>query len=276
MVIHLNTKRFSKGCAWLYANAFALFVLALLCVTALTPRFGWAQTATGFAISQEGHIMTVAHGFKDPKNIQILVKTASGKTYEARLLAFSKKMDVAILKIPASTKPVTFARTSPAATSEDKTPAESPQSTSPPLGLEVVVLGYPLPKITGENLKVTNGIITSTTGLKGNKNTFQISAEVQSGNSGSPVLSPDAKVIGMVLGKLNPKIREDSARLNIPQNMNVATKAGLLEKLAGTLGLTVQSHPLDLSMTQRPMEIVTSEAEKVFQIVTVPKPKPKD
>ena len=48
-------------------------------------------------------------------------------------------------------------------------------------------LGYPMSDILGEEIKVTDGIISSKTGYQGDVVTYQISVPIQPGNSGGPL-----------------------------------------------------------------------------------------
>lgn len=48
-------------------------------------------------------------------------------------------------------------------------------------------MGYPLTSYMGEEVKITDGIISSKTGYEGDIVTYQISAPIQPGNSGGPL-----------------------------------------------------------------------------------------
>ena len=54
-------------------------------------------------------------------------------------------------------------------------------------GEMVFALGYPLRATMGDEIKLTNGIISSRTGFMGNISNYQISIPVQPGNSGGPM-----------------------------------------------------------------------------------------
>lgn len=53
-------------------------------------------------------------------------------------------------------------------------------------------LGYPMSDILGEEIKVTDGIISSKTGYQGDVVTYQISVPIQPGNSGGPLFDKTA------------------------------------------------------------------------------------
>lgn len=53
----------------------------------------------------------------------------------------------------------------------------------------------------GKEVKLTDGIISSSTGYKGDEAMYQISAPIQPGNSGGPLFNEDGDVIGVVCAK---------------------------------------------------------------------------
>ena len=58
-------------------------------------------------------------------------------------------------------------------------------------------MGYPNRNIQGDEVKVTNGIISSKTGYLNENRTYQISAPIQSGNSGGPLFDKSGNLIGI-------------------------------------------------------------------------------
>ena len=108
---------------------------------------------------------------------KIYVKGINGDfdtKYVAQVEYFDRANDIAVLKLEDSTKIIEH---TPFAVSEAaKGTAE-----------EVFVLGYPISMIMGEEIKLTNGIISATSGVGGDMAVYQISAPVQYGNSGSPL-----------------------------------------------------------------------------------------
>ena len=54
----------------------------------------------------------------------------------------------------------------------------------------------------GDEIKLTNGLISSRTGFKGDITSYQISATVQSGNSGGPLFDKNGNIIGIINSRL--------------------------------------------------------------------------
>jgi len=98
---------------------------------------------------------------------------------------------------------------------------------APEVGVHVFTLGYPQPDLMGSEVKLTDGIVSARSGVGGDIRTLQISAPVQPGNSGGPLLDMNGEVIGIVVAKLN------AAEFfkwtgNLPENVNYAVKLAYL------------------------------------------------
>jgi S1-C subfamily serine protease len=94
-------------------------------------------------------------------------------------------------------------------------------------GDDLLVFGYPLLGLLSTSGNLTRGYLTATTGLKDDARYMQISAPVQPGNSGGPVLDMDGDVIGMVTYKLDA-LTTMKAIGDVPQNVNFALKDSML------------------------------------------------
>jgi S1-C subfamily serine protease len=91
----------------------------------------------------------------------------------------------------------------------------------------VVVFGYPLSGALSSAGNTTLGNITALTGLRDDSRYIQISAAVQPGNSGGPVLDESGRLIGVVQGKLDA-LKVVRATGDIPQNVNFAIRSSTL------------------------------------------------
>ncbi len=81
----------------------------------------------------------------------------------------------------------------------------------------------------------TVGNVSAVAGLGDDTRYLQISAPIQPGNSGGPVLDENGNVVGVVVSKLNV-LKVASAINDVPQNVNFAIKASVLNNFFGSDG----------------------------------------
>jgi len=148
------------------------------------------SSGTGYAISSAGHIATNYHVINGANSIRIRgINGDFSKSYKATVLIDDKNNDLSIIKI-----------TDPSFTTLGTLPyIISGRSTE--VGSNIFVLGYPLRATMGDEVKLTNGIISSKSGFQGDITSYQISAPVQPGNSGGPLFDDRGNVIGTINAK---------------------------------------------------------------------------
>jgi S1-C subfamily serine protease len=93
-------------------------------------------------------------------------------------------------------------------------------------GEDIVVYGFPLSGVLASGGNIAVGNITALAGLGNDSRFLQISAPIQPGNSGGPLLDRNGTVVGIVVAKLNA-LEIASATGDIPQNVNFAIKASV-------------------------------------------------
>ncbi len=163
-----------------------------------TNFFGYASSAavsgSGFIISSNGYILTNHHVIEDAAKggYTITVLMYDGEKHTASIVGYEKDNDLAVLKIDA----------------EDLTPVTIGSSSSMLVGESVYVVGNPLGEL---QYTMTDGIVSAldreisstdkTTGVTTTINMFQISAAINSGNSGGPVYNSRGEVIGIATAK---------------------------------------------------------------------------
>ncbi len=95
------------------------------------------------------------------------------------------------------------------------------------LGEEVVALGYPLKGVLSSGTVVTTGIVNALSGLNDDTSAFQISATVQPGSSGGPILDRSGSLVGIVRARLLPTGPANPQNVNF--GINLATVGSFLD-----------------------------------------------
>lgn len=192
------------------------------------------SSGSGFFVSNNGHVLTNAHVVDGCHSIWV-----DGE--KANLVIASKEFDLAILKTSKpDNKDVAIFSANPAMLNSD-----------------VTVVGYPYAGVLS-GLNVTRGAVSSLKGLGGKATTMQISAPVQSGNSGGPLLASDGEVVGVVVSKLNATKVEEMLG-DTPQNINFAIRGEIAKLFLAQNGI----NPL-LGLTDNKIapEIIADRATK--------------
>jgi S1-C subfamily serine protease len=160
-----------------------------------------ASTGTGFVVA-EGRLLTNQHVIGNCRAVNGLF--AGNRRMPLTVIAADAERDLALLSGPRDAAPVLAFREGP-----------------PRRGDEVVTYGFPLTGILGSGPTLTTGDVSALTGLRDDPNTFIISAPVQSGNSGGPLLDRSGNVLGVIVAKLNAQ-RVAERTGDLPQNVNIA------------------------------------------------------
>jgi len=167
------------------------------------------KSGTGFVISNNGHIVTNQHVVEGC--VGDIQGNLSGEApVKLRLVSSDETNDLALLQAPSPYKDVATIRDKPIH------PGDS-----------VVAIGYPFHGLLTSDFTVTSGIVSSLSGILNDTRFLQISAAVQPGNSGGPLLDTGGEVVGMVAAKLNA-LKFVKATGEIPENINFAIKTGAL------------------------------------------------
>jgi S1-C subfamily serine protease len=167
------------------------------------------QTGTGFVVSSSGHIVTNAH-VVDGCVGDIQGNLTGEAPVKLRLVSSDETNDLALLQASGSFRGVAMIK--------DKAVHS---------GDSVVAIGFPYHGLLTSDFTVTTGIVSSLSGIMNNTRYLQISAAVQPGNSGGPLLASTGEVVGVVAAKLNA-LKIAKATGDIPENINFAIKTGAL------------------------------------------------
>lgn len=121
-------------------------------------------------------------------------------------------------------------------------------------GTSVFTMGFPIADYMGEEVKVTDGLISSKTGYQGDIVTYQISAPIQPGSSGGPLFDKHGNLIGIT-----------NAGLKGGQNVGYAIKSSYLYNLIESAPIKIDI-PSDTSLksSDLPSQIKTLSQCVVF------------
>ncbi len=100
----------------------------------------------------------------------------------------------------------------------------------------MVAVGFPLPGLLASEANVTTGTVSALAGIGNDTRFLQMTAPVQPGNSGGPLLDLEGRVVGVVVSKLDA-LKVASATGDIPQNVNFAIKAGVVRSFLDASGV---------------------------------------
>ncbi len=204
------------------------------------PKF---STGSGIIVNDDGYILTNAHVVKSCKSIA--VKPLNADAISAKLDAVDPKNDLALIKTTAgSGNPAQF----------------RPQSNPARLGETVGVIGYPLTGFLSAEPKATFGQINSVAGAGNDYTLLQISAPIQPGNSGGPVLDASGNVIGIVVSQASLALVSKIGA--IPQNVNFAIRGELAQ-------IFMQAHGVRFKAGEHKKKLRTDELADAGQKSTV-------
>jgi S1-C subfamily serine protease len=172
-------------------------------------------SGTGFLVSGTGHVLTNDHVIHEcnRQTFQLRGELA----VEAELLATNETTDLALLKTT-----LTVAA-----------PAQFRGGNGVRLGDEVVVYGFPLLGDLSSQGNLTNGIVSALSGLDDDLSRMQMTAQIQPGNSGGPVMDRGGEIVGVVVETANDEYfrRERGA---VAQNVNFAIRDSLARSFLDT------------------------------------------
>ena len=205
------------------------------------PRYGTAW------FTENGYAVTANHVVEGAQQITLL---GPGRvSYQATIAVADEKNDLAILRVNTVSHRPRGLRIS-------QRPAT--------LGGTAFTIGFPHPDVMGVEPKYTSGDISATSGAGDDPRFLQMSAPVQAGNSGGPLVAMSGDVIGIVVSKLSAA-KMLGATGDVTENVGYALKAGYLSVLlmemrsSGTQVLPLTGKSRD--------EVISQVRDAVFLVV---------
>jgi S1-C subfamily serine protease len=172
------------------------------------------SSGSGFFVGSEGHLVTNAHVVA---GCTYVLSSRGGKISR---VAIDEASDLALY---IASEKVPFA-------------AHLRGGRGPRVGEPVIAIGFPLKGLLSSDAIITTGAISALAGLKNDRRKIQITAPVQPGNSGGPLLGENGSVVGVVVGKLDA-LKMAEVIGDIPQNVNFAVSLGTLQSFLNANGV---------------------------------------
>ena len=185
------------------------------------------SSGTGFFVNRDGYVLTNDHVAGECEAVAVLPDR--GEPMAGRVVARDPTNDLAILKTDIRPAKVAAFRIGSR------------------LGEPVAVFGFPLSDVLASTGNFTLGNVTATAGLRDDSRFLQISAPVQSGNSGGPLLDHNGNYVGVVTAKLNA-LKIMVSKGDLPQNVNFAIKAAVAANFLDTNGVAFETGPAKEAM----------------------------
>ncbi len=172
------------------------------------------SSGTGFLIDPK-RALTNAHVVEGCEQV---TAGLGGSTTPAKVIARDAGNDLALLEL------------------EQPGPSVAKLRPGVRLGEDVRVFGFPLRGLLASSGNFTSGSITATAGLADDSRHLQISAPVQPGNSGGPLIDESGNVVGVVVSKIDT-LKLAAVTDDVAQNVNFAIKATIAMSFLETNGI---------------------------------------
>ena len=189
-----------------------------------------AGSGTGFAATSDGHILTNHHVIDGCSEVTLHVK---GNSYLTTVITQDPKNDLAIL------------------VSDYKPSKVYSLGTDVYLSDDIYAAGFPFGKRISSSIIVNRGIISALMGPGDDISKFQIDADINSGNSGGPIVDKKGNAIGIAVSKLNrEKALEELG--SVPEGFNFAVNSMMAIGLFRSQGIDLPAqNNSELSVKER-------------------------
>lgn len=180
-----------------------------------------SSSGSGFVINRQGHVLTNYHVVN---GCQVVQSTIKGDIRSLTIVGTDTSNDLAVLKLSGHVSNALRFREGRNIRSGDS----------------VIVLGFPLHGLLASEATVTTGTIGALAGLGNDVRFLQITAPIQQGSSGGPVLDQSGHIVGAVVSKLDA-LRLAKATGDIPQNINFAINGTVLKAFLDANGVEYET-----------------------------------
>ncbi len=189
------------------------------------------SSGSGLIFSEKGYVVTNYHVIDNANKIMVEVNHMGvSKSYAATVVQKDIDNDLALLKITDEIKIAPI-------------PYSFKEGGGAEVGAAVFTMGYPHALSgMGKEAKFTDGKISSKTGYNNAINTYQTSIAVQPGNSGGPLFTDKAQLVGVI-----------NSSITNAENVSYAIKLNYVKNLIELLAESVDL-PASQSLSNAPLE----------------------
>lgn len=171
------------------------------------------SSGTGFFVNSEGWLATNAHVVEECRRIEV---QGHGEVVEQHV---DRQNDLAVLRVNVRGTVTTLPL----------------RRSGARLGEDIVAFGFPLSGFLSDAVKVTTGNVNALVGVENDTRHLQISAPLQPGNSGGPVVDRSGAVVGVAVAVLGANFTGMTGI--VPQNVNFAIRTSILGSFLETRGI---------------------------------------
>ena len=203
------------------------------------------MTGTGFVVNKKGYIVSCNHVVEGKSKIYCMI---GQKEYKLDVVKKDSRNDIALLKM--NEDPPSYVR------------FRSGKSIRP--GENCIVLGFPLYGLLAQEVNVTTGSVSASSGPENDIRMLQITAPVHQGNSGGPMFDSFGNVSGVVIFKINA-LKLAKYIGDIPQNLNFVLNATIVKLFLDSNGIEYEENSTSEKM--EPSDVVDQFKQSVVLIV---------
>lgn len=170
-----------------------------------------APVSTAFAVNGNGEFLTNYHVVKGCTGLRVRI---AGEWQDAVAGVHDEQTDLAVIRARSAAMPALRFRDG-----KGIRPADA-----------VIVVGFPYAGLLTNDPQVTTGVVSALSGLRDDRRYIQVTAPVQPGSSGGPLVDLSGNVVGVVTAKLNKFAAAKWTGLpewlgTLPENINFALKS---------------------------------------------------
>ena len=200
----------------------------------------WKGNGSGVIISDAGYIVTNNHVIEGSDFIEVEFKVGEiSQNVNAEVVQKDLRNDLAILKI-VDVNFDGFGKVN-----------YNFKTRSSDVGTKIYTFGYPKALSgMGKDIKVTEGIISSKSGIMGDITTYQITAPIQGGNSAGPLFDDKGNLVGINSSRFNSDETE-----NVNYSIKSSYVFNLIDALSKSIDLPSSTKLQSLPLTEQIKEI---------------------